>query len=75
MKKTKITISTVLGLVFLYITYIYATHNALALPAFFPGYTAGLVTVHIKHSIASFVLAAVFFAYAWFQGGPKKDSL
>ena len=74
MKQQKILVilGVVLGLVFVYIGFVYATHSAGTLPSFFPGYQAGSSHVHTKHSIASFVLAVSLFIYSWFASGPKK---
>ncbi|HEX9503706.1 MAG TPA: hypothetical protein VF974_05300 [Patescibacteria group bacterium] len=70
--KVLVILGIVLGLVFLYVGYVYATHSAGTLPSYFPGYQARSSHVHTKHSIASFVLAAALFIYSWFQSGPKK---
>ena len=71
-KKTLVFLSSLLGLVFLIITFVYATHSAGMLPHFFPGFEAGVATKHVKHAIASFVVAAACFIFAWFQSGPKQ---
>ena len=75
MKSFKITLGIILGFLFVLIGYIYATHTAQNLPHYFIGYQAGLDKVHTKHSIASFVVAALCFVYAWFQTGPKAQSV
>jgi hypothetical protein len=71
--KGLVVLGVVLGLVFVYIGYVYATHSAGTLPSFFPGYLANSSHVHTKHSIASFVVALALFVYAWFQSGPRKS--
>jgi hypothetical protein len=70
-EKGLVFLGIVLGVVFLIIGYIYATHSAGKLPSFFPGYTAGSSHVHIKHSIASFIVGIACFVFAWFKSGPK----
>lgn len=67
-------LGVVLGLVFVVIGIVYATHDAGSLPSFFPGYEAGSTHMHAKHSIASFVLAVLSFIFAWFQSGPKPST-
>lgn len=73
MNKTPVILGVILGLVFAYVGYIYASHSAGMLPAYFPGYSAGASNVHVKHSIAAFVLAAISFVYAWFKSAPKAS--
>jgi hypothetical protein len=65
-------LAAIVGLVLLVISYIYFTHQAQNLPAFFPGHTAGLTKIHTTHGIAALVLGLACLAYAWFQSGPKK---
>jgi hypothetical protein len=73
--KLLVPVSIVLGLVFFVIGYVYATHTAGALPGFFPGFEAGATNVHIKHSIAAFLLGVVCFVFAWFKSGPKPSAI
>ena len=74
MKSAKITLGIILGLLFVWVGYVYATHTAQNLPHYFIGYQAGLAKVHVKHSIASFVVGALCFVYTWFQTGPKNQN-
>ena len=60
-----------LGVLFLFLTYLYATHTANALPAYVPGHQAGIEKIHTKHALAALVLAIGSFVLAWFQSGPK----
>ena len=62
----------ILGIIFLYIAYVYKSHTIGDLPTYFPGYTAGATGYHTKHAIGSFILALAAFVYAWFQSAPKK---
>lgn len=73
MKSAKVIFGVIAGLLFAWIGYIYATHTAQQLPHFFPGYDASLTRVHDKHAIASFIVAAGFFVYAWFGSGQKSS--
>jgi uncharacterized membrane protein len=72
--KLLVPLAIVLGIVFLIITYVYATHAANVLPSFFPGYDLASNKIHTKHAIAAFVLAVGSFVWAWFQSGPKSTS-
>ena len=64
--------ASILGFVFLIIGVVYFTHTADALPSFFPGHQAGVLTTHTKHGLAAVVLAVLSFVVAWFQSAPKK---
>lgn len=82
MHKTLAIIATILGIGFLALAFVYWLTPANALPAYLPGYDALLQTIHFKHGLGCFILALVFFVFAWFasadkkalpQGGAKKD--
>jgi len=62
------TIAVVLGIVLAILAIVYFLVPAGSLPAFFPGYEAGSAHVHVKHGIASAVLAVVLFVIAGFLG-------
>lgn len=72
--KLLVWLGVILGVVFFILGYVYASHTAGALPSYFPGYLAGSSTVHVKHSIATFVAGIACFIFAWFQSGPKKTT-
>ena len=72
MKKTLVIVASLVGLIFLYVSYAYATHSAGLLPTFYPGYLVGSPIVHIKHAIATFLLGVACFIFAWFQSGSKN---
>ncbi|MDB4939822.1 MAG: hypothetical protein JWO40_247 [Candidatus Doudnabacteria bacterium] len=74
MNKNKgiVTAAVILGVILIYIGYIYASHSAETLPSFFPGSLAGSNHIHTKHSLASFVVAIGLFIFAWFKSGPKQ---
>ena len=61
-----------IGLVFLFVAYIYASHAANTLPSYFPGYQTSSDHIHTKHALATFLLAIGSFVLAWFQSGPKN---
>ena len=71
MNKTGVYLGIILGIIFVIIGFVYVTHPASALPHFFPGYAAADNRIHLKHAIASFILAVIFFIFAWFQSAPK----
>lgn len=71
-KKTLILITTAVGILFFVIAFIYFTRSAERLPAFFPGYQAGLTKLHYKHGIGAIILAMGAFVFAWFQSGKKS---
>ena len=64
--------AVIAGLVFLAIAVLYWAEPAGSLPSFFPGHDAGSSHHHVKHGIASFVVAAACFIFAWFQSGPTE---
>ena len=63
-------IAIILGLVFLAVAIAYFAIPAGSLPSFLPGYEVGSTHVHIKHGVASLVIAAVLFVVAWYSGRP-----
>jgi hypothetical protein len=66
-------IAVVLGVVFIGVAIMYLTvpPKSLPGPSLF-GHETGVSAVHVKHGIASFLLALACFAFAWFGLGPKK---
>ena len=72
--KFSLVLAVLLAIVFAAIGYVYVTHSAQNLPHFFPGYEAGLDRTHLKHAIASFVVAAAFLVYAWFKSAPAPKA-
>ena len=74
MNKLLISAAIVAGIVLCYISYVYFSHAAGALPAYFPGYEAGSTHVHLKHAIASLLLGLASFVFAWFRSGPKQTA-
>jgi hypothetical protein len=63
--------ATILGIIFIIIGLVYATHQIGSLPHFFPGYVAGMTGKHVKHSLLAFILGVLCFVFAWFKSAPK----
>lgn len=74
MKKTLTILALILGIGCLYITFVYWTTPANALPSFFPGYDPTLAGVHFKHGLAALIVGIALFVFAWFESGTKKAS-
>jgi len=72
MKKNLIILSTILGLVFLYFSFIYFTHSANTLPNYLPGYDISLTKIHYKHAIALLLLSIFSFVFAWMKSGKSN---
>ncbi len=65
-------IAGLIGLVFLYVAFVYATTPAQLLPHGMPGFAEGVTKIHYKHAIAAFLLGLASFAFAWFKLGPAS---
>jgi len=72
-KKTIVWGSVVLGIIFIALSIYYFVTPAGSLASFTPGFQAGSTHVHLKHAIASLILAIALFILAWFKSGPKKE--
>ena len=70
--KILVTIVGLLGLAFIVLAFVYWFTPASSLPSYFPGYSATLNSVHLKHGIASFVVGLVLLAFTWFRTGKKS---
>jgi hypothetical protein len=70
-KTLLIIIDAIVVIALLVVAIIYWTHQAGQLPHWFPGYSAGSTTVHVKHGIAALIVALAAAAYGWFASGPK----
>jgi hypothetical protein len=66
-------IAGLIGLVFLALAVYYWLTPADSLPAFLPGYEAGVDRIHYKHGLGALILALALFAFAWFQSAPKRE--
>ncbi len=64
--------SIILGIIFIILAGMYWFMAAGSLPTFMPGYEAGVTTIHIKHGLASLILALALFIFAWFKSAKKS---
>ncbi|MDE1874591.1 MAG: hypothetical protein KGI79_00105 [Patescibacteria group bacterium] len=71
--KTIVVWSVILAVLFATLAIYYWVTPAGNLLSFMPGYQAGSAHVHLKHGIASIILALGLAALAWFKSGPKSD--
>ena len=62
----------ILGLLFLALAIAYFVIPAGSLPSFLPGFEAGSTRVHVKHGLASLVVAVVLFVIAWYAGRSSR---
>ena len=67
-----IALAVLLGIALLVVAGIYLAQPARSLPSFFPGHSASSTAHHVKHAIASIVVALALFVFAWFASGPRK---
>jgi hypothetical protein len=58
----------VLGIIFLILAVVYFLIPAGSLPSFLPGFEAGSDHTHVKHAVASLVVAVVLFVISWYAG-------
>jgi hypothetical protein len=64
---------SIVGVLLVVVAIIYFSKTAGALPAFFPGHQASSASKHIKHGLASIVLAALCFLGVWFNLGTRTS--
>ncbi len=67
MKKTLMILFVILALVFVAVAIYYFVTPAGKLPHGFPGYIAGSTHTHLKHGLASLIVAIGFGILAWFS--------
>jgi len=72
MKKIKITVLIILGVLFIGLGIYYWLTKAGSLPSWLPGYEAGSDDIHFKHGLAAAVLGVGCFIWAWFASAPAK---
>jgi hypothetical protein len=58
----------ILGLAFAALAIVYWVVPAGSLPSFVPGFEAGSAHIHLKHGIASALVAVVLFGLGWYVG-------
>lgn len=73
MKSPLVILAVIVGLLFVALGVYYFVTPAGSLPSFVPGFEAGSAHVHLKHGIASIVLAVACFIFAWFKSAPKAQ--
>jgi hypothetical protein len=73
-KKILTYISVLLGVLFVILAFTYWFTPAGSLPTYLPGYIINSHIIHIKHGLASLILALALFAFAWFKSGEKSSN-
>jgi hypothetical protein len=58
----------ILGLLFAALAIVYWVVPAGSLPTFVPGFEAGSAHIHLKHGIASALVAVVLLGLGWYVG-------
>lgn len=71
MKSTRAWLGGCIGILLIALAIYYWITPAESLPLFMPGHEAGVVSVHLKHGAAAFVLGILALIYAWFQTGTQ----
>ena len=71
-RKYLVPLAVILGVALIVVGIVYFAEPAKSLPSFFPGHEAGSAHHHAKHGIAALFVGLAFFAFAWFNTGPKK---
>jgi len=71
MNKSLTTLAVILGIIFVALAIYYWATPADSLLSFMPGFIAGSSIIHVKHGIASLLLALALFIYAWFASAKK----
>lgn len=65
-------LGVVLAILFFFLSYVYFSHTANALPSYLPGHEVGNMKMHTKHGLAAAVLGLAGAALAWFSSKPKS---
>ncbi len=71
MKKTLLAIFIILGIAFLALGIYYLVTPAGSLAHYLPGYSAGSSHKHLKHGLASIIVALGFWVLSWFYSAKK----
>lgn len=74
MGKVIIIATSIMGLTFIILAFVYWFIPANSLPSFLPGYSPSLTTIHFKHGLASLVIGLLIFAFVWFNSKKKSIS-
>jgi Na+/H+ antiporter NhaD/arsenite permease-like protein len=68
--------AVIVGVVLIVVAVVYFVTPAHSLPSFFPGHASATNAEanhhHTKHGLAALIVALAYFAFAWFQTGPKS---
>lgn len=73
MNKSIAILAGLLGVIFVGVAVMYWMTPAGALPPYLPGFAAGSAHMHFKHGLASLILGAGLFVFAWFKSAPAKS--
>ena len=75
-RKYLVPLAVILGVALIVVGIVYFAEPAKSLPSFFPGHVGAsdpeAARHHAKHGIAAVFVGLAFFAFAWFNTGPKK---
>jgi hypothetical protein len=72
MRKTLAWCALIIGILCVILAVVYWTVPADSLPAYLPGYEAGVASTHFKHGLVAVILGLAFLVYAWFTSVPKR---
>jgi hypothetical protein len=67
-----VALAVLAGIALLALAIVYWAEPAGSLPSWLPGHEAGSGHRHVKHGIASLLVALALFVFAWFQTGEKR---
>ncbi len=73
--KALVSISIILGLIFVAVAIYYWMVPAGSLASFMPGYLDGSTQIHFKHGLASLIVGILLFIFAWFKSAKKNSSI
>ena len=74
MKKLLVALFVIVGLAFVGLAVYYWVTPDGSLPHFFPGYTAGGTTRHLKHGLGALIVGLGCGVLAWFLSGNKATA-
>ena len=65
-------IAFVAGVILLFLSGVYFSTTADALPSYMPGYDVTLHAIHFKHALGCLILGIAAFIFVWFQTAPEQ---